>query len=165
MKMANLNTRVVRLTAMLICLMASGSLFSYPSQDKSAHGDWAWAIKNANEDFRVFPKIKYSGKNIDSEKFYEAEAGCTAGAVAILSINDFLVAAPSSIQIEYDVRPDSNVLVYLRRGFSDGKSFDFMCLITKSFELKRVRIVGGFDSSPDPAELDDAHFIYGGKSR
>lgn len=162
--MTSSSARFVCLVALLACVMVSGSLHAFPNPDDSRQGDWSRAVRNASENFKVFPRIGSPGKRIGSDKFFEAEAGCAAGAVAILSMNDFLIAAPSSIQIEYDVQPDANVLVYLRRGFSDGKRFDFLCLISKSFDLKRVRLVGGFDSLPNPAEMDGIHFVYGGKS-
>ena len=162
--MKNSSARFVCLVTSLACVMVSGSLLAFPNPDESKQGDWPRAVRNAKENFKMFSRMGSPGKRIESDKFFEAEAGCAAGAVAILSMNDFLVAAPSSIQIEYDVQPDTNVLVYLRRGFSDGRRFDFLCLISKSYDLKRVRLVGGFGSAPNPAEMDGIHFVYGGKS-
>lgn len=159
--MTKSSARFVRSVTLLACLMASGSLFSSPNPNDSKPVDWARVVRSANENFKMFPRIGSAGKIIDSDKFFEAEAGCAAGAVAILSMNGFLVAAPSSIQIEYEVQPDTNIIAYLRRGFSDGKTFDFMCLISKSLELKKVRLVGGFDSAPNPVEMDGIHFVYG----
>ena len=150
--------RTARLVMAMSCLLASQPSLSFAHETEAERSDWAHAVASARQAFESFPQQDGTGERIDSDAFFEAEAECTAGAVALLSINDLLVAAPQSIQLVDNVLPDRNVIVYLRRGFSDGRAYDFICLISAAHALKKVRLVGGFTSSPQPAEMDGIHF-------
>lgn len=103
---------------------------------------WHEVVKNADELFVHDDMLVPIASDRKTQQFYDSEAECAANAVALLSVNGLLTSGPASIVVKGGSLSDGAAALFVKRTFSDGKEYKFICLLDRGFRLRRTRVVG-----------------------
>ena len=112
-------------------------------------------------DIGLYQSIKYGGDSKKGDKFFQAEAECSANSNALLSVNGMLVSGPVALQLGSAAAWEGKTVVYVRLDFADGNKYRFICLVSRDDKLERTRLLDKNPRGSTPAvEIDNSNYIY-----
>jgi hypothetical protein len=147
------------LTLLLAIMLANESRASVPGAPLS----WEQLVAAASNrlDMGLYQSIKYGAEAKKGDKFFRAEAECSANSNALLSVNGMLVSGPVSLHLGSAAAWLGKTVVYVRLDFADGNKYRFICLVSRDDKLERTRLLDkGSRGGASAMEIDNSNYIY-----